>query len=101
MCAVAKRINLMDLPATPDLYILEFGVNDYQGQDHTVHLDFKTDPFFPGFRELVLCAETVVYHLLTKYPDTAVMFLEFQTAVLTRKTAQLHTIRSPLFLMRI
>ena len=80
MCAMAKRMNM---------FILEFGVNDYQGQDHKVHLDYKIDTFFDGFRELAICAETVVFHLLTKYPNAAGVFLEFQTAILSRKTAQL------------
>lgn len=86
---MAKRINLLDFPSPTDMFVLEFGINDYQGQDHKEQLDFKTDVFFEGFRELALCAETVVYHLLTKYPNAAVMFLEFQTAILNRKTAQL------------
>jgi hypothetical protein len=89
MCAMAKRINFLDLPVTPDLFILEFAVNDYQGQDHKVHIDHKTDVFFDGFQTLAVCAETVVYKLLTDYPNAAILFLEFQTAILNRKTAQL------------
>ena len=50
ICAMAKRINMMNLPANPDLFILEFAVNDYQGQDHKLHVDFKMDQFFKGFR---------------------------------------------------
>jgi hypothetical protein len=92
MCAMAKRINLLlhdNLPTNPppDLFILEFAVNDYQGQDHKLHLDHKTDVFFEGFQRLALCAETVVYKLLHTYPTSAVVFLEFQTAIANRKTA--------------
>jgi len=86
---MAKRMNLLDLKMPPDLFILEFAVNDYQGQDHKVHLDHKTDIFFDGFQRLAGCAETVVHKLLSDYPDAAVVFLEFQTAILNRKTAQL------------
>jgi hypothetical protein len=89
MCAMAKRINFLDLSVAPDLIILEFAVNDYQGQDHKVHLDHKTDVFFDGFQTLAVCAETVIYKLLTDFPNAAIVFLEFQTAVLNRKTAQL------------
>jgi hypothetical protein len=89
---MAKRMNYLNLPLKPDLFILEFGVNDYQGQDHIVHVDHKTDVFFDGFRTLAACAETVIYRILTDYPEAAVMFLEFRTAVPHRKTAQLlHT----------
>ena len=79
----------MIIPDNPDLFILEFGVNDYQGQDHKVHLDHKTNIFFNGFERLALCCEVVIYKLLTKYPNAAILFLEFQTAILNRKTAQL------------
>jgi hypothetical protein len=90
MCAMAKRMNLLDLPERgPDLFILEFAVNDYQGQDHKVHLDHKSDVFFDGFQRLATCAETVVHKLLYDHPNAAVVFLEFQTAILNRKTAQL------------
>jgi hypothetical protein len=89
MCAMAKRINTMKIPDDPDLFILEFGVNDYQGQDHKVHIDHKTDIFFDGFQRLVMCCEIVIYQLLHKYPQAAIIFLEFQTAILNRKTAQL------------
>jgi len=89
---MAKRINLLELAMPPDLFILEFAVNDYQGQDHVMHLDHKTDVFFEGFLDLAGCAETVVHKLLSEFPDAAVVFLEFQTAILNRKTAQvLHT----------
>jgi hypothetical protein len=88
MCAMAKRMNMLDLPEPPDLFILEFAVNDYQGQDHRVWVDHKTDVFFDGFRQLALCAETVVHKLRTTYPTAAIIFLEFQTAILNRKTAQ-------------
>lgn len=89
MCAMAKRLNFLNLPTPPDLFVLEFAVNDYQGQDHRVHIDHKTDVFFDGFVSIAACAETVVYRLLTDYPNAAVVFLEFQTAILNRKTAQL------------
>ncbi|CAB9531009.1 expressed unknown protein [Seminavis robusta] len=91
MCAMAKRVNVMtkELPADPDLFVLEFAVNDYQGQDHKIHLDHKTDVFFEGFDRLVLCAEIVVHQLLSHYPNAAVLFLELQTAILNRKTAAL------------
>ena len=72
MCAMAKRLNILysdlssQLPSTsngtPDLIILEFAVNDYQGQDHIITVDSKTSIFFDGFRELVLCAEVVIIH---------------------------------------
>lgn len=93
MCFVAKRLMTM-LDGFPkdrqiDMFILEFGVNDYQGQDHKVHLDHKTDVFFEGFERLALCAEAVVLKLLNTFPDAAIVFLEFQTAILNRRTAQL------------
>ena len=37
----------------------------------------------------MLCAEIVTHTLLTRYPKAAVMFLEFQTAIVNRKTAAL------------
>jgi hypothetical protein len=86
---MAKRMNFLDIPTEPDLIVLEFAVNDYQGQDHKVHIDHKTDVFFDGFQNIASCAETVIYKLLTDYPNTAIVFLEFQTAILNRKTAQL------------
>lgn len=93
MCYVAKRMMTMidDIPPGQqiDMIILETAVNDYQGQDHKIHLDHKTDVFFDGFQQLALCAEAVVRRLLEAYPDAAIMFLEFQTAILNRKTAQL------------
>jgi hypothetical protein len=93
MCFVAKRLMVMidDIPKDQqiDMFILEFGVNDYQGQDHKIHLDHKTDVFFDGFQRLAICAEAVVTKLLKTFPDAAIMFLEFQTAILNRKTAQL------------
>eukprot|EP00970_Alexandrium_tamarense_P011885 scaffold2601_cov154-Alexandrium_tamarense.AAC.1 len=62
MCSMAKRLNIMysalssELPPTsnnePDLIILEFAVNDYQGQDHLVDIDHKKSVFFDGFRGL-------------------------------------------------
>ncbi|KAL7433367.1 hypothetical protein ACHAXH_009245 [Discostella pseudostelligera] len=99
MCAMAKRLNVLysdlssQLPPSskgaPDFIVLEFAVNDYQGQDHLVTVDSKTSVFFDGFRELVLCAEVVIYSILNKYPNTAVLFLEMQTAIATRKTGAL------------
>lgn len=99
MCAMAKRLNILysdlasQLPPTsngaPDLIVLEFAVNDYQGQDHLITVDSKTSVFFDGFRELVLCTEVVVHALLNKYPTTAIVFLEMQTAIATRKTGAL------------
>ena len=40
---MSKRINMMmkKMPPTVDLFVLEFAVNDYQGQDHKIHLDHK------------------------------------------------------------
>jgi hypothetical protein len=89
MCAMAKRLSLLlqDVPNV-DLIILEFAVNDYQGQDHKIHLDHKTDVFFDGFEQLSLCAEVVVHKLLQD-TKAAILFLEFQTAIMNRKTAQL------------
>ena len=89
MCSMAKRLNIFyqDLStqilssSSPDLIILEFAVNDYQGQDHIITVDSKTTVFFDGFRELVLCAEAVIHSLRMKYPNTAIVFLEFQTAI--------------------
>lgn len=99
MCAMAKRLNNLyselssQMPhssnGAPDFIILEFAVNDYQGQDHLITVDSKTSVFFDGFRELVMCAEVVIHALLNHYPNTAVMFLEMQTAIATRKTGAL------------
>jgi hypothetical protein len=99
MCAMAKRLNVLysDLSSklppssngSPDLIILEFAVNDYQGQDHLVTVDSKKSVFFDGFRELVLCSEVVIHALLNKYPSTGLLFLEMQTAIATRKTGAL------------
>ncbi|KAL7539092.1 hypothetical protein ACHAXR_009021 [Thalassiosira sp. AJA248-18] len=99
MCAMAKRLNILysdlttQMPPSsneePDLIILEFAVNDYQGQDHLITVDSKTSVFFDGFRELVLCAEVVIHALLNQYPNTAILFLEMQTAIATRKTGAL------------
>ena len=98
MCSMAKRLNILysdlesNMPSTstePDLVILEFAVNDYQGQDHLITVDHKTSVFFDGFQELVLCAEVVIHSLLTKYPNAAVLFMEVQTAILTRKSGAL------------
>jgi len=99
MCSMGKRLNILysDLSSRmptsskdePDLIILEFGVNDYQGQDHLITIDHKTSVFFDGFRDLILCAEVVIHSLLNKYPNAAVVFLEMQTAIVTRKTGSL------------
>lgn len=99
MCSMAKRLNILysDLASRmppssnnePDLILLEFAVNDYQGQDHLITIDHKTSVFFDGFRELVLCAEVVIHSLLNAYPHAAIVFLEVQTAILTRKTGTL------------
>ena len=45
MCAMAKRLNLVlqQIPTDPDLIILEFAVNDYQGQDQLFRLDWVSD----------------------------------------------------------
>ena len=72
----------------PDLIILEFAVNDYQGQDHKIHVNHKTDMLFDGFQEKVMCTEAIIHKILCRYPKTAVLFLETQTAILNRKTAQ-------------
>jgi hypothetical protein len=90
MCAMAKRLSLLlqEVGASVDLIILEFAVNDYQGQDHKLHLDHKTDIFFDGFVQLALCAEVVVHKLLQD-TEAGILFLEFQTAIMNRKTAQL------------
>jgi hypothetical protein len=50
-------------------------------------LDHKTDQFFEGFEQIVLCTEFAVHQLLTRYPKAALVFLELQTAILNRKTA--------------
>jgi hypothetical protein len=48
--------------------------------------------FFEGYERLLYCGEAVVRKLLTKYPDAAVVFIEFRSAIMNRKTAQLlHT----------
>ena len=90
-CAMAQRLHLLlnELHQTvPHIIVLEFAVNDYQGQDHKVLVDSKTDVFFDGFDRLATCAEVVVSTLLSHFPKAALVFLEFQTAVLPRKTAQ-------------
>ena len=98
MCSMAKRLNILysdlesNMPSTstePDLIVLEFAVNDYQGQDHLIEIDHKTSVFFDGFQELVLCAEVVIHSLLTKYTNAAILFMEVQTAILTRKSGTL------------
>ena len=94
MCALEKRLNgiLSDLDSKsihPDLFLLEFAVNDYQGQDHIIQVDSKTDVFFDGFQNIALCCEVVVYKLLHAFPHTAIAFMEFRTAITSRKTGQL------------
>lgn len=97
MCSMAKRLNILysDLQSQlmpfsePDLILLEFAVNDYQGQDHLITIDHKTSVFFDGFQDLVLCAEVVIHSLLTRYPNAAVVFVEVQTAIVTRKSGSL------------
>ena len=89
---MAKRLNILmqDLPTQNiDLFVLEFAVNDYQGQDHKLQIDFKMDMFFNGFQQIAMCTETVIYRLLQHYPNAAVVFLEMRTAILARKTASL------------
>lgn len=92
ICALAKRVQMVfkefrEQNVTPDLFILEFSVNDYQGQDHELRVDHKTDLFFEGFQSLAICAEVVIHTMRTTYPDAAIVFLEMQTAILNRKTA--------------
>ncbi|CAB9500066.1 expressed unknown protein [Seminavis robusta] len=91
ICAMAKRLNLLfeDLPPDIDLFVLEFAVNDYQGQDHERQIDFKMDVFYDGFDRIATCAETVIYKLLRQYPRATILFLEMRTAILGRKTASL------------
>lgn len=86
---MAKRLNIMmeGLPKSVDLFVLEFAVNDYQGQDHKTMIDFKMDVFFEGFDRIALCTETVVHKILHRYPDAAIVFLEMRTAIMARKTA--------------
>lgn len=88
---MAKRINrvISDLPPNIDLFILEFAVNDYQGQDHDLMVVDRKDVFFEGFRDIALCTEAVLFKLLKHYPDTAVVFLEMRTGVIPRKTGAL------------
>jgi hypothetical protein len=40
MCQMAKRMNLLDYPETVNMFFLEFGINDYQGQDHKKYFDY-------------------------------------------------------------
>jgi len=94
MCALEKRIGgiLSDLDSKsihPDLFLLEFAVNDYQGQDHIIQVDSKTDVFFDGFQNIALCCEVVIHKLLHSFPNAAIAFVEFRTAITSRKTGQL------------
>ena len=91
MCSMSKRLNTLysTFSSDPDLILLEFAVNDYQGQDHIITVDHKTSVFFEGFEQLVLCAEVVIHSLLTKYPSVAIIFVEVQTAIVTRKSGSL------------
>jgi hypothetical protein len=88
---MAKRLTLFvdDLPRDIDLFVLEFAVNDYQGQDHITQLDFKMDVFFEGFDNIAICTEKVVHRLMLQYPTATILFLEMKTAVQGRKTASL------------
>ncbi|KAL7437261.1 hypothetical protein ACHAXM_005547 [Skeletonema potamos] len=97
-CSMAKRLNVMysdlssQLPTSsnePDLIILEFAVNDYEGQDHLVQVRYQASVFFDGFMDITLCTEVVVHSLLTRYKNAAIVFLEMQTAILPRKTGAL------------
>ena len=97
ICAFAKRTNqlLKVLEESNnsnnnddiDLFILEFAVNDYQGQDHISMIQWRTDTFFEGFRDIAACTESVLVKLLHRYPNAAILFLEMRTAVVQRKTA--------------
>ena len=96
ICSLAKRMTSMlaYLNHTqgleqPDMVLLEYAVNDYQGQDHVHHAVNRLDVFFQGFQDIALCAEVVVYKLLTTFPKAAVMFVEFRTGILERKSAQM------------
>ena len=96
MCSLAKRmtsllayLNRTQGMEQPDMILLEYAVNDYQGQDHVHHAVSRLDVFFQGFQDIALCAEVVVYKLLTTYPKAAVVFVEFRTGILERKTAQM------------
>lgn len=91
---MAKRVNLIidelrNQKVIPDLYVLEFAVNDYQGQDEILFLDYKFNTFFEGFERIAMCTEAVVRKLLIHFPDLAVMFLEMRTSIMARKTASL------------
>ncbi len=95
-CSMAKRLNVMysdlssQLPEDePDLIILEFAVNDYEGQDHLVQVRYQASVFFDGFMDITLCTEVVIHSLLTRYKNAAIVFLEMQTAILPRKTGAL------------
>jgi lysophospholipase L1-like esterase len=93
MCHVTKRLSILIAAVKkrgyiPDLIILEFAINDYQGQDDKLQVDHKTDVFFDGFQDKALCAEIVINKLARTYPDAAIMFLEMKTGVMERKTAQ-------------
>ena len=97
-CSMAKRLNVMysdiesKLPPSsdePDLIVLEFAVNDYEGQDHLVQVRYQASVFFDGFMDITLCTEVVIHSLLTRYKNTAILFLEMQTAILPRKTGAL------------
>jgi hypothetical protein len=85
---MAKRLNYLILPRKPDLFILEFAVNNYQAEDQHTFLDHKTDVYFDGFEKFVECTEIVIGRLLTQYPDVAILFLDMHSAVPNRKTAQ-------------
>jgi hypothetical protein len=88
ICSMAKRLNYMDLPSVPDLFILEFAVNNYQGEDYSTYVDHKTDVYFQGYEQIVECTEIVIGWILYKYPNTAILLFDLHTAVPNRKTAQ-------------
>lgn len=96
ICSLAKRITIMlsyldqqHNVKEPDLFILEFAVNDYQGQDHVKAAVDLEDVFFDGFQNIALCAEVVVNKLLRTFPKAAIFFLEFRSGIPQRKTAQM------------
>ena len=88
ICSMAKRLNYLTLPRQPDLFILEFAVNNYQAEDQHTFLHHRDNVYFEGFEQFVECTEIVIGRLLTDYPDVAIVFLDMHSAVPNRKTAQ-------------
>lgn len=88
ICSMAKRLNYLVFPRKPDLFILEFAVNNYQAEDQHTFLHHKTDVYFDGFEKFVECTEMVIGRLLTEHPDAAIIFMDLHSAVPNRKTAQ-------------